>query len=64
MTTTGTISAKLPLELLDEVPEYSTVNLPQSDRIMGRAISMLIKLNWTQKDLETRIAGLKEVFGG
>ena len=57
-------AAKLPLELLDEVPEYNTVNLPQSDRIMGRAISMLIKLNWTQKDLETRIAGLREVFGG
>jgi 8-amino-3,8-dideoxy-alpha-D-manno-octulosonate transaminase len=57
-------AAKLPIELLDKVPDYSTVTLPQSDRIMGRAISMLIKLNWTQKDLETRIAGLKEVFGG
>jgi 8-amino-3,8-dideoxy-alpha-D-manno-octulosonate transaminase len=56
--------AKFPIELLDEVPDYSELSLPQSDRIMGRTISMQIKLNWTKKDLETRIARMNDVFGG
>ena len=55
-------AAKLPLELLEEVPDYSTVNLPRSDRIMGRVISMQIKLAWTQKDMETRISKIGEIF--
>ncbi|MEA2039547.1 MAG: DegT/DnrJ/EryC1/StrS family aminotransferase, partial [Thermodesulfobacteriota bacterium] len=37
-------AAKLPLNLLEERPDYKDMNLPQSDSIMSRTISMLIKL--------------------
>jgi 8-amino-3,8-dideoxy-alpha-D-manno-octulosonate transaminase len=57
-------AAKLPIELLEGVPDYGAVSLPQSDSVMGRTISMLIKLTWTQKDMETRIAKMSEVFEG
>ena len=54
-------TARLPLTLLEQCPDYSQINLPQSDAIMGRTISMLIKLGWTAEDLDQRtekIAGV------
>ena len=52
-----------PLHLLDRVPDYDHLELQQSDRIVGRAISMLIKLSWTREDLDERAAGIVKVFG-
>lgn len=48
-------AAKLPIRLLENYPDYEKVNLPQSDQIMGRTISMLIKLSWTEDELKGRI---------
>ena len=48
-------AAKLPIELLENCPDYEKVNLPQSDQIMSRTISMLIKLSWTEDELAQRI---------
>jgi 8-amino-3,8-dideoxy-alpha-D-manno-octulosonate transaminase len=47
--------ARLPIELMEKVPDYGTLKLPQSDNIMGRTISMLIKLSWTEAELAERI---------
>jgi 8-amino-3,8-dideoxy-alpha-D-manno-octulosonate transaminase len=47
--------ARLAVQALPNCPDYSSVSLPASDAIMQRAISMQIKLGWTQTQLEQRI---------
>ncbi|HTL60171.1 MAG TPA: DegT/DnrJ/EryC1/StrS family aminotransferase [Nitrospira sp.] len=42
-----------------ELPKF---HLPQSDAIMGRTISMLIKLRWTQQQVSDRLARMKSVL--
>ncbi len=48
-------AAMLPIALLENCPDYANVDLPQSDQIMSRTISMLIKLSWTEEELSQRI---------
>jgi len=43
---------KSPLMLLDPPPDLSTMDIERSDRIMSRTISMLVKLSWTDEELE------------
>ncbi len=40
--------------LCDNLPDYGAVTLPKSDETMGRTISMLIKLSWSDDELEQR----------
>ena len=54
--------AKLPIELIADRPDYTQVQLPKSDAIMSRTLSMLIMLNWTEADLQQRIAVFKKIF--
>lgn len=54
--------AKLPLQLLTSRPDYETLKLPRSDEIMGRTISMLIKLSWTDAELAQRTAKIVDVI--
>lgn len=56
--------AKLPLQLLTSRPDYETLKLPRSDEIMGRTISMLIKLSWTDAELTQRTAKIVDVIKG
>ena len=56
-------AAKLPAELFEHCPNYDKVELPQSDKIIGRTISMLIKLSWTEEELQQRIEKIIEVIG-
>ncbi len=37
------------------LPDFSKIELPESDRIMSRAISMQIMLSWTKEELDQRI---------
>jgi 8-amino-3,8-dideoxy-alpha-D-manno-octulosonate transaminase len=46
------------MRLLDSFPDYNSLSLPQSDGIMSRTLSMLIKLSWTETQLEERIAAM------
>jgi len=55
-------AAKLPIELFSNVPDYKAVHLPQSDRIMGRLISMQIKLSWTEEDISQRKEKIADVL--
>lgn len=57
-------SAKLPINLNDDLPNYTQLDTSASDAVMSRSISMLIKLNWTDADIEQRIEKLKNVFTG
>lgn len=54
--------AKLPIELVAERPDYTQVKTPQSDAIISRTISMLIKLSWTPEQIEERIAGIRRAL--
>lgn len=48
-------AARLPLQLLEYCPDYEKVRLPQSDSVMKRTISILIKVSWTKTELAHRI---------
>jgi 8-amino-3,8-dideoxy-alpha-D-manno-octulosonate transaminase len=55
-------AATLPIKLFENRPDYATVSLPQSDSIMCRTISMLIKLSWTADDVDERIEKILKVM--
>jgi 8-amino-3,8-dideoxy-alpha-D-manno-octulosonate transaminase len=55
--------APLPAQHYAHCPDYKAVQLPQSDAVMSRTISMQIKLAWSEADLEQRVANLKKVLG-
>jgi len=55
-------AAKLPVQLFDHCPDYEKIELPKSDGIMGRTLSMLIKLSWTEEELSQRIEKMADVF--
>jgi len=55
-------SARLPIILVEKFPDYETIQLPKSDGIMARNISMLIKLSWTREELSQRIEKITDVF--
>ncbi len=55
-------AAKLPAKLFEYSPNYENIDLPQSDQIMSRTISMLIKLSWTEDELKQRIEKIVEVI--
>lgn len=56
--------AKLPIHLNTDLPDYTQLDTSASDAIMSRTISMLIKLNWTEAELNERIEKMKQVFAG
>ena len=56
--------ARLPIELIDERPDYGDIDLSRSHSIIGRTISMQIKLGWTEEELKRRIKKISEVFNG
>ena len=43
------------------VPDYEKIQLPRSDEIMARTISMQIKLSWTPEELDRRIETIAAV---
>ena len=47
--------ARLAVQTLANCPDYSTIDMPVSDAIMQRAISMQIKLGWTEEQLQERV---------
>ncbi len=57
-----TSSAKLPIELIADRPDYTQIKTPKSDAIISRTISMLIQLSWTEEDIQMRIDAFANVF--
>ena len=58
------VAARMPIQLINAPPDYSRLDLPQSDRVMGRTISMLIKLSWTDDMLAERIDKINHALKG
>jgi 8-amino-3,8-dideoxy-alpha-D-manno-octulosonate transaminase len=59
-----TCAARLPITLLESCPDYEKIELPRSDSIIGRTISMLIKLSWTEDELQQRIEKIVQTIKG
>jgi 8-amino-3,8-dideoxy-alpha-D-manno-octulosonate transaminase len=59
-----TLSApgRLPIDRFGYGADLAKVALPQSDAIMSRTISMLIKLRWTQDQVRDRLARMKSIL--
>ncbi len=55
-------AAPLPLTLFDSLPDYENLDLSQSDGIIKRTISMLIKLSWTEDEMRERIDRMTSVL--
>ena len=55
-------AAELPSKSVEHCPDYQNLTLPQSDDIMRRAISMQIKLAWTEEQIERRIAKMVDII--
>jgi len=55
-------AARLPLSLLPLCPDYEKVSLPRSENIMKRTISILVKISWTQKELDYRIERIADAL--
>jgi len=47
--------SRLAVQTMSSCPDYGTVKTPRSDAIMQRAISMQIKLGWTDAQLQKRV---------
>jgi len=55
-------AAKLQVEMLESCPDYNRIDLPKSDAIMSRTLSMLIKLSWTEEEISERIEKIVSVL--
>lgn len=53
---------KLPEEVLDGMQDLDTANFSASHEIMGRTISILIKLNWSEEEVQKRGQILKKTL--
>jgi len=51
---------RLPIKLLDNVPDYADTHLPRTDDIMSRMQMIEMRLSWTQEELD----GIKEKTQG
>ncbi len=58
---------RLPIKLLDNVPDYANLHLPRTEDIMSRMQMIEIRLSWTQEELdaikEKTKRALQEVLG-
>jgi len=55
-------AARLPLELLENRPDYPKLQLPRSDALMARTISMQIKLSWPEQAVDRRIQSMIDIL--
>lgn len=53
---------KLNREVQEQLPDYEKQDFSKSDHWMGRTISMLIKIGWTEDEVNARAARLSEVL--
>lgn len=55
--------APLPIQLLDKLPQdYRTIEFPKSDAVVGRLISISIRVTWTDQDLAELCRKFDAVF--
>ncbi|WP_423999225.1 DegT/DnrJ/EryC1/StrS family aminotransferase [Maribacter sp. IgM3_T14_3] len=53
---------KLPQEVVNQLPDYSKSDFSKSDAWIGRTISCLVKLSWTEEEVAERATKMKDVL--
>lgn len=53
---------KLPEEIIHQLPDYSKSDFSKSDNWVGRNISCLIKLGWTEEEVHERALKMKTIL--
>jgi 8-amino-3,8-dideoxy-alpha-D-manno-octulosonate transaminase len=53
---------KLPMQMFDVPQDYATVQFPKSDAVMSRLISMVVRVTWTEAELNALCAKLETVL--
>lgn len=53
---------RLPKEVRDGLPDYNQADFSKSDQWIGRTISCLIKLSWTDEELRSRASRMQQVI--
>ncbi|MDT0539907.1 DegT/DnrJ/EryC1/StrS family aminotransferase [Croceitalea sp. P059] len=53
---------KLAKDVLEGLPDYTKADFTASDHWMGRTISCLVKLSWTEQEVKNRAAIIKKVI--
>ena len=53
---------KLPAEILNQLPDYAKADFSKSDHWIGRTISCLIKLGWTEEEVHLRAKKIAEIL--
>ena len=53
---------KLPQEVVNQLPDYSKSDFSKSDAWIGRTISCLVKLSWTDEQVVERATKMKDVL--
>ncbi len=46
----------LPVHVLPQPQDYATIQFPKSDEVISRLISMVVKVGWTDAQLQERVA--------
>jgi 8-amino-3,8-dideoxy-alpha-D-manno-octulosonate transaminase len=54
--------AALAVKQAGWLTDLNSISVPQSDAVLGRTICMLIKLSWTESDLEQRLERMRSVL--
>jgi len=49
-------AAKLPIEFFNAPQDYKTLKIPKSNEIISRLISLVIKVNWSDEELDAYIS--------
>ncbi|MFD2098446.1 DegT/DnrJ/EryC1/StrS family aminotransferase [Flagellimonas iocasae] len=53
---------KLPKDVIEGLPDYTQADFTKSDKWVGRTISCLIKLGWSEKEMEARSRIIKSTI--
>mgnify|MGYP003663413320 FL=1 len=53
---------KLPQEIQDQIQDLNNTNFSKSDAWMGRTISSLVKIGWTEKQVQNRAEAIKNAI--
>ena len=51
---------KLPKEVKEQMQDLNSIDFSKSDAIMGRTISILVKIGWSDKEVKERAAKIKD----
>lgn len=53
---------KMPVHELPQPQDYKTIQFPKSDNVVSRLISMVVKVGWTEEQLNDRISKIEKAL--